>query len=168
MEIQEAYEVLSVPAARQTYDRERRLAGLDQKQELLISPQSILHQAQKLSEDIRRMTAYRIDIYWLKSALVYLLSMRHLAVLLQSENEEIRLAFLKEIIHSMRTLKFPFPDEITKSVSFLVAKEKEGKAEWETFLADQRKKYKWRKTVPWIAVVATVVLCYLMYWYGKS
>lgn len=167
LEIQEAYKILSAPAMRKAYDRERYLAGLDRQNEPVVSPQSLLRQAQKLSDDVRRMTAYRVDIPWLQSALVFLLSKQHLAVLSQPGMLPLRKAFVREITAAIKVLPYPFPVEITRPLNQLVAKDEDTKGNWESFLAARKNKFVFQKIIPWLAVLITLVLCGLMYWYGK-
>lgn len=168
LEIQEAYEVLSSPAARHAYDRERRIAGMDRSNEVFVTPQALLRQAQKLAEDVRRMTAYRIDIPWLNAAVVYLLSNQHLAILTQPGLLPLRHAFLKEVIAALKGLHFPYEEAITTAVTRLVVADVAAKREWDIFFADQKRKYIFQKAVPWFAVFITIGLCLLMYWYGNK
>lgn len=167
LEIQEAYKILSEPAMRQAYDRERNLAGRDKQKKKVVSPQSLLVQAQKLSDDVRRMTAYRVDIPWLQSALVFLLSNQHLAILCQPNLQPLRKAFIAEIITAIKVLPYPFPLEIIQPMNQLVAKDLSAKQDWESFLAVRKNKFIFQKTIPWLAVLVTLALCGLMYWYGK-
>lgn len=168
MEIQEAYEVLSLPAARQAYDRERRLSGLDRNNEVFATPQSLLRQAQKLAEDVRRMTAYRIDIPWLNLALMSLLSKPHLAILTEPGMLPLRHAFLREVLTAVKVLHYPYDNIIIGAVSQLVASDSVSQKEWEIFMAEQKRKYIFQRSIPWLAVFVTTVLCLLMYWYGKK
>ena len=141
---------------------------MDRVKEKVPTPQAILLQAQQLSNDVRRMTAYRIDIPWLKSALVFLLRQQHIAVLVMPGMLPLRRAFLKEVIFSMHPLRFPFPEELVHLIAALVAQDEEAREEWEQFLHHQRKQYLIRKIVPWAAVIITIALCLFMHWYGEK
>lgn len=167
LEIQEAYEVLSQPASRGAYDQERRIAGLDRSNEVFVTPQALLYQAHKLSEDVRRMSAYRMDIPWLNVALIYLLSTQHLAILAQPGLFPLRHAFLKEVLAAMSVLHYPYEGKIIHSLTNLAAQDEEAQIVWSTFLNGQKRKYLFQRMIPWLAVLITLGLCLLMYWYGS-
>lgn len=168
LEIQEAYEVLSIPTAKQAYDRERSLLSTPPSFKRVMTPELLLKQSEKLAADVRKITATRIDVAWLKSSLAYLASTNRIVVLMPSDLKELRQAFLHEILYSMNVLQYPFPEEITCGISVLVEKDTVEKVEWERFLSEKKKDYQFRKALPWVAVLITSLLCLLMYWYGKS
>lgn len=168
LEIQEAYEVLSIPAARGAYDRERSAKIVKYTSDEVTTPELLLKQSQKLANNIQRISASRIDLDWLKSSLAYLASTNRIVVLMPADFNEQRLAFLHEIIYSMNILSYPFPEEITCGISVLVERDMAAKAEWERFLNKKIQDYKFRKTLPWAVILMTSLLCLLMYWYGKS
>lgn len=167
LELQEAYEVLSSEVARQAYDRERSLLGLNRnKDKNIYKAQDLLHQAQKVAGEVRQMSVYRINANWLKGSLEFLLSKDHLSILMEPGMLPLREAFLNEIFYCVKTMSYPYSEEIVNGINFLAKKDYNFRDEWQEWLTIQHRKKKFRRLVPFAGVLITFLLMYAMYRYG--
>jgi len=166
-DIREAYEVLSRPVARHAYDLERSRMGMNNRELPEVSTGFLCREAQKLNRHLDHAGAHRIDEGLLFASLIYLLSEQHLALLLQPDAMDDRIVFMEAVKKAMQYLPYDMLLPLKTPLLELAAKDEISSEAIRLFFEKRRKAYRWQKTFPWLAILITLLLCALMFWYGK-
>jgi molecular chaperone DnaJ len=168
-EIQEAYATLSNKTKKQNYDEERWLSGMSTraKDKQAITPEWILHECRKLSKHMMHIDTYRMSHRSLGMYIGMLLSDAHMAVLEKEGTVEIKEEIIKEILVATRNLQYQYLTNITERLEILAHKD----SALSSFIDDSKKERKkadsWDKYMPLFVVAIVVLLCVVMYVYGR-
>lgn len=167
-EIQEAYHVLSNVHRRTAYDEERWLAGYSMtKQPASITPDWIYQQCLGLSKHMATVDIYRMSHAALRDYILLILSDDDMAILQRVHNETLNQNIVRELLKSMKPLRYDYIPEIMSRLTTLAAGNDELLAEIKKMTTDQQKQAEWEKIKPYVLVLVVVVLCVLMLIYGR-
>lgn len=162
-ELQEAYEVLSGPARRIAYDEERWLRGLSSRANaaVRITPQWILNEVVRLRRHMATVDTYHMNNTALRDYIVSLLRPEHLSVL--QDAPESHPIIIEEILTSAQKLRYIFIKDVVRLL-LLVAGDKYALrlriTRWE---ASRDREAKWDFYRPLIVVLATMIICALIW-----
>lgn len=169
-EIKEAYDVLSHDDRRRKYDEERWLNGMGEraKGQVVITPEWILQEVKKLSRHMDTVDTYRMSHSALHDYVMLLLSDAHMAILLQAGDNDINETIVKEILQSIRRLKFVYKEDISKRMAELVPAHNELLERIFAEMKQSEKRDTWEKYLPLFIVLVTLALCIMMFFYSRK
>lgn len=165
-EIREAYQVLSDPRSRRSYDLEWAAQGGHRDRNPLTAA-FLLQEAQKLSRQVALLRPYRMDTGFLFASLQYLLAADHLAVLLRDENRQARQVFLLEIRSLAALLPYHFLKETEEPLISLAKGIEPQETELTHLFSLRKKEGRNARIFPWLIALITLILCLAMFWYGR-
>ena len=168
LEIQESYIILSDPKKKKLYDEERYFSGLSSRKEpTQITAGWIL----KLAQELRKHTAY-LHSYDLNHTALYdytllILSDTHLAYLEAENDPDTNSRLVEELLMAVNKINYAYYEKITTKLLTVNPVEvhipelirKSRKLKKDDHISD-----KW---LPWIVTISVLLLCILMYLYGK-
>ncbi|HYD19991.1 MAG TPA: DnaJ domain-containing protein [Flavipsychrobacter sp.] len=169
-ELQEAYSVLSNQKKRQQYDEERWLSGMSNraKDKTEISPQWILHECKKLSKHMMHIDTYRMSHGSLSEYIFLLLSDAHMAVLQTENNVAANEDIIKEVLVATKNMQFEYLPAIAARLKTLSG----GNADIVSFIdsniRERRKADSWDRYMPLFVLIITLLLCIVMWVYGRG
>lgn len=167
-EIQEAYAILSDERARKHYDEERYFSGLSaQREPAQITGEWLLQQAKKLSKHMLQVDSYRMNHSALHDYVSLLLSESHLAVLEQEREPLIREQILVEVLSATKGMNFPYFEPLVLRLRQLAGSNDKLTMLLEHAVDDRRRAARLRHWLPLLVLLATIVLCVIMYLYSR-
>jgi hypothetical protein len=167
-EILEAYSVLSNQTKRRKYDEVCWLSGMGKRMydEPHISPQWILQECVKLSAHMRTLDTYRMSHRALHDYIMLILSDQHMAIL--HDHPENNQQIVQEILNSTKRVVLKYAEPIVKRLSELAG----DNAGLQTAISEQLRTTKIQEKrgvyLPWIVVIMTLLLCVVMFFYGRK
>ena len=169
-EIQEAYSILSVAHKRQKYDEVRWLAGMSSRvqKEEHVTPQWILEECRKLSKHMSEIDTYRMSHRALRDYILLILSDAHMAVLHSYNDTETNSLIISELLQSTKQLQARYLQDVSMRLAELSRGDNELLAAINAHLAQTLKHEKRGKFIPWLIAIITLVLCLLMFLYGRK
>jgi curved DNA-binding protein CbpA len=169
-DIKEAYEVLSHAGKRKAYDEERWLNGMGTraKDQVVITPEWILKECNRLSRHMEAIDTYRMSHSALTEYVDLLLSDAHMAVLLQTDDAETKYKIIDELLKATRGLHYNYMHKVGSRLSELAGTGEELSEKINAIVDARKKQYAWERVKPLIVVMVTLLLCLLMYWYSKK
>jgi hypothetical protein len=168
-EIQEAYSILSNPEKRAIYDDERWLMGMGSKTRYTeaITPAWLLKVSKELNDSLGKMDTYRMSQRALQQYILLILSDVHLGVLLQHDDATTNTAIIQELLRASKQLEIQYLREIDERLVTLAAKNTALQMAITTFMESRMRKARQERLQPYFIILITVLLCVLMYFYGK-
>ena len=168
-EIQEAYATLSNPQKRAIYDDERWLMGMGSKTRYTeaITPAWLLKVSKELNDSLAKMDTYRMSQRALQQYILLILSDAHLGVLLQHDDATTNTAIIQELLRASKQLEIQYLREIDERLVTLAAKDTTLQQAITTFMESRMRKARQERLQPYFIILITVLLCVLMYFYGK-
>lgn len=169
LEIQEAYEVLGNPDKRIRYDEERWLMGMGTRAKdiQLITPQWILAESRKLSAHMRTIDTYRMSHAALQDYIFLLLSDDHMAILQKEQDDDTNISIVQELLQATRHLRYEHMEPVAARLAQLVRGYNEPMHRIHRQVERARYAAMWDKYRMWLILVIAIVLCVLMYAYGR-
>lgn len=169
-EIKEAYEVLSDTGKRRKYDEERWLNGMGSraKEQEAITPDWILHEAERLRLHMSTVDTYRMSHSALYDYIFLLLSETHMAVLLAAADDDINKRITVALLAATKALKYEYKLPVGKRLSELVARDNKTLSDIYEQVEQSRKAQTWEKNLPLIIIIISVILCVLMFFYSRK
>ena len=168
-EVQEAYEILSDHKKREEYNYLRwhtRSLGKSYSEQV-ISPEEILRETKKLSDYILSVNSLHIDYDILSSRIRSLLASENIEVLLQFNEHSIN----RQIIGLLLKTAEPLPFRYVEPISILMAKvagtDNELLQQINNYSRQRMSREYWEKRKVWLVILATVLICWLMYIYAS-
>ena len=168
-EVQEAYEILSDHKKREEYNYQRwytRSLGKSYREQA-ITPQEILRETKKLSDYIISVNSLHIDYDLLSSRIRSLLASENIEVLLQFNELSVN----RQIIGLLLKTAEPLPFRYVEPISILMAKvagtDNELLQQIKSYSRQRMSREYWEKRKVWLVIIATVLICWLMYIYAS-
>jgi len=168
-EVQEAYEILSDHKKREEYNYQRwytRSLGKSYSEQA-ITPQEILRETKKLSNYILSVNSLHIDYDILSSRIRSLLASENIEVLLQFDELSVN----RQIIGLLLKTAEPLPFRYVEPISILMAKvagtDNELLQQIKSYSRQRMSREYWEKRKVWLVIIATVLICWLMYIYAS-
>ncbi|HMF72429.1 MAG TPA: DnaJ domain-containing protein [Flavitalea sp.] len=168
-EVQEAYEILSDHKKREEYNYQRwytRSLGKSYSEQA-ITPQEILRETKKLSNYILSVNSLHIDYDILSSRIRSLLASENIEVLLQFNELSVN----RQIIGLLLKTAEPLPFRYVEPISILMAKvagtDNELLQQIKSYSRQRMSREYWEKRKVWLVIIATVLICWLMYIYAS-
>ena len=168
LEIQEAYKVLSDPASRNLYDRERAVLGETTTSREIITAGYLLQEVKRLNRQIDRSASFQVNQSILAAYLEFLLSENNIAVLLKEKERELIGRLIKEILKAAAVLNFQLYGQIEESLTVLANGDQELLDLLTVMHARKEKEQLLQRFTPWLVLLLTLLLCMAMYWYSKK
>lgn len=167
-EIQEAYSVLSNVNKRKKYDEVRWLSGMSSRmrKEQHITAQWILQEAQKLSKHMETADTYRMSHRALGDYISLLLSDTNLSVLHRHNEPELKLQLLEALLKATRYLQLRYLQPVATKLAKLT-NDPLALNRINARLSEQRRRERQNKYIPLWIILATLLLCLFMFFYGK-
>jgi molecular chaperone DnaJ len=169
-ELQEAYSVLSNTHKRRKYDEVRWLNGMSMRSrtEQHVTPQWVLEECKKLSKHMAGVDTYRMSHSALEDYILLLLSDAHMSVLQQQNDIETNRQIILEILVATHRIHAKH----MKAISGYLVQLANGDTDMLVAINNQvkqREQHEKRdKYMPWWIVIATILLCLLMFIYGRK
>jgi hypothetical protein len=168
-ELHEAYNVLTHPDRRRKYDEERWLMGMDNRvnDQRIVTADWILHEAIKLHNHLAKVDTYRMSHNALHDYVQLLLSDAHMAILHQHADTVLNRKIIKEILASTTGLRSPYVHYVAARLAQLAVGDSEA---LQTIYAMQGQRVKAEQrgnTLPYMVIAITILLCLMMYLYGR-
>lgn len=168
-EIQEAYEVLSDPKKREEYNYKRwynRSIGQSFTNQAL-TPSAILHECKLVQAYVASMSIFQVDYRSLSIHIRSILSNSAANILLQSNQPDIN----KEIITAILKASNPLPVKYLVPVGELLipiaGNDTATIATITRHIKERKQREAWDKSKWAVMILATALLCWLMYLYGR-
>lgn len=168
-EVQEAYENLSDPKAREEYNYKRwytRSLGKHFREQAL-TPLQIQAEAERLANYVSSVNNLQIDFDILSNRIRSVLSLENIEILLQFNEEGTNETIIGLLLRSCD----PLPPMYLEPICILMAKV----AGANNFLLSTIRNYRdervsqeyWGKRKGWLVLMGTILICWLMYIYAS-
>lgn len=167
LEIQEAYQVLIDAHERAQYDQHRyRAHGYKQYHQPEVTPTWILHICKKLNKSLDAMDTHRMSHGALCEYIHMILCPEHISILQLKKEAQINEAIIHELLHSMYWLEPSYQPLIISKLQEVAATDPSKRAIYQ-HVQQSHKQQLMRSATPWTVIITTLLLCILMYFYGK-
>ncbi len=168
-EIQEAYSILSNAIKRKKYDEARWLSGMSDRvrRKHNISPEWILQESNQLKSHMASLDTYRMSHRALHDLILELLSDQHLSILRRSNNTVINDQIVEELLQAANHLQSRFMINLAPLLCSLTT-DAQLLQRIQMQIKKRGNREKRDKYLPWWVVVATILVCILMFLYGKK
>jgi molecular chaperone DnaJ len=169
-EIQEAYETLSDPRSRDEYNHKRwatRNFGRSYAEEAL-TPDAILAETKKLAAYVNSMNAFQLDHDALSYHLRQILSERNIAILHQFNQQSANNQIVDTMLGILNLLPYRYIEPICLLLSRLSVNDNEKIGQIHQYAGFRKTRNYWDRYKGLIALLITVIICLLMYWYASS
>jgi len=166
-EITEAYDILSDAEKRENYHSKNFYTQDYNHRESAPTSQSILNDTIQLKRLVERANAFRLNQDALFFQLQQLLSEDNL-LLLQSENKaSVNRQILEAVLLISKPLNYNFVEDVEDKLMFLADDDTYLENKINDFLNRQRRKDKWSRYKPGVAIIVAVILCLIIFLISK-
>lgn len=166
-DVQEAYQILNNPLQKKAYDEQRYWAGLlAHKQPTRTTPKWLLQQAKQLQTHLDGADNYTINQLLLKQYLLHLLSDAHLAILASDDNDALGKSVFSALLITTEKLDLLHFNEVANKLKTLT-NDPDLLNKLNVYSATKKREARLRQLVPLLVIIATCLLCVLMYYYTK-
>lgn len=168
-EIQEAYSVLQHDALRRKYDEERWLNGMSNraKDQVVITPQWILREANRLERHMATVDTYRMSHSALYDYIALLLGDSHMAILQQAGETDTNHGIVRTLLKSTATLKHPYMQALQPRLVQLAGTDSALLENIYAQVQHSGRKAMWERYKPLFIVLTALILCVLMYLWAR-
>ncbi|HTN46805.1 MAG TPA: DnaJ domain-containing protein [Flavipsychrobacter sp.] len=167
-EIQAAYAVLSDEKKKKQYDEERYFSGLStRKQPGVISAEWILKLARELQKHMIHVHSQDLNHHALYQYVMLILSDAHLAYLQQEHDEQKNERIVDAVLQAVRKIDFELYLKIFKQITFIDPLSVTYREKLQGELQAKKKQFESGKRLPWLVFTIVVIICLIMYLYGK-
>ena len=163
-EIQEAYEVLSNPAARSEYQEKRRVLYPWEKNVIPpLTVDDLVKQATELESQWYEMDFFRMDHSALQTRLCQLLSERHLQLLNGTADSNALKQFFAAVLHTAGLLPYPQLPEVLHRLQRLSTAYPPAAEKLAQFARERKMQYRWDKYKGYLILFLALVISLLIY-----
>jgi hypothetical protein len=167
LEIQEAYQVLIDARERAQYDQHRYSAhGYKHYHQPEVTPIWILHICKKLNKSLEAMDTHRMSHGALCEYIHMILCPEHLSILQLKKEAHVNEEIIHELLQALYWLEPAYQPNIIIKLQEVAATAPSRQA-IEQHVEQSNKQQLMRSATPWTVIVTTLLLCLLMYFYGK-
>ncbi|MEO5684760.1 MAG: DnaJ domain-containing protein [Chitinophagaceae bacterium] len=168
-EVQEAYEVLSDPAAREAYNYKRWYSRSLKKEfsNEPLNPSSILAECNRLTRYMHTVNVFRLDYDGLSYHIRQLLSDKNIALLQQFNDQAINTGVVEKLIQCAAALPWQYILPITALLLRVAGDNEILAAQVADFTMQQKRRKNWQKYHTALVLIATALLCWIIYWVSK-
>ncbi len=169
-EINEAYEILSHPARRRKYDEERWLSGMSNHMmhQQAITPQWILNECINLSKHMTTIDTYRMSHGSLRDYILRLLSDSHMAILQEHQEDETNKEIIHQLLNATTNLQVRYMDDVVDRLTQLAGSNSELLNTIHQTIRERKQRADLNRYIPLIVLLITLLICVLVYFYGKK
>lgn len=168
-EIKEAYEVLTNPAKKEYYLQQRwydQSIGKRKKQDV-ITPVTVLKQSLELERYVAQLDVFRMDKPGLKEYILELLADTVIEKLHTFNETDTNRQIISVILHSLKPLPLIYTATIITQLKKLSGPDAAATELLNNFAEQHRKKNRREKYALSIIIIATLILCLLIYFAGR-
>ena len=169
-QVHEAYETLSDPQKREEYHY-RRWSGRvppRESREASPSPYLILMQCRNFRIKIAASDKFRIDRDVLAAQILALISDERVELLKKNDDEFTNEQIIRELIGASSPLPFPLSHKIYLQLLKISGEHSLSRTLLNQWLLELRWKSAWEKNKVFVAIILTVLLCWLMYRFARG
>lgn len=168
-QIQEAYSILSDAKKKQQYDEARYFSKASTiKTAQPYSANDVLALAKNLNERTQNLSAYDINHQLLYEYALWILAEDHIAYLQHEDNIANKKQFVIWMITAIQKLDFRYFKIITERLIAIAENEATILQTINQTALKRKKESHIKQWTPFLIVSMVLVLCVLMYWYGKK
>lgn len=169
-EIQEAYDTLSDPRQKIAYDNAAMLhnMGVKTKAAEKITPEWIMKESIRLQQYMRTVDTYRMSHQSLQEYIQLLLSDAHISILHEYADEKISTSITSSILASIQYLDEPYYTTIISRLLRVANGNNDLLQNIHAHAAQHQQQLGWKKTVPYVILIVTALLCVIMYLYAHK
>jgi molecular chaperone DnaJ len=168
-EIQEAYEVLSDPKQREAYNYQRwymRSTGQSYAVAAL-TPAAILQESRALQQYVASLNVFHIPYEAVSRHIRELLSNNAIGVLQEYKETGINREIIRHLLSAAQALPPSYFQPITALLLSVAGNDQEATAAIAQAIRQKKQQHAWDQYKWLVVLVVTVLICWLMYWYGK-
>ncbi|MBC7903380.1 MAG: J domain-containing protein [Gemmatimonadaceae bacterium] len=164
-EIQEAYQVLRDPSAREEYNYKRwhiRSLGKHYKSSVLL-PHDVLGELERLANYLAAMNVFHIDNNALSAHMRQLLNETNIAIVAEGADEELTGKIVYKAAESASVLTYPYFREIDLILRKIAGNSKTSLGLLDDIVKSKKRNHYWEKYKVAGAILLTIVLCLVIY-----
>jgi len=168
-EIIEAYNILSDPKQRDSYNYQRWNQRRNRKKysNLTFSPMVVLQEAASLREYMATVDVFRMNQDALNFQINEILSTHNISLLIQHHDQDINKKVIKEILTAAKSLHDNYTGLLAEKL-MIVAKENEDAHNLiSDYIKQKRKAAFWNKYKVALILLVTILLCFMIYFFSK-
>lgn len=168
-EVQEAYEVLSDPRRRSTYNQQRwyRKNSRNFPDESPVTPYSILHKCIALNRYISRLDPMHLNYNALNHYIVQLLSALNLQTLISRNDRSYITEIINELLKSAGPLQFKSFENICMLLLQLAGDDDGVIAKINRHIREKKIADRWNTYRPFLVLLISLLLCLFIYLFSK-
>lgn len=169
-QVQEAYETLSDPQKREQYHYRQWSGRVPPREarEASPSPYLILMQCRNFRLKIAASDKFRIDRDVLTAQILALISNERVELLKKNDDEFTNEQIIRELIGASSPLPFPLSYKIYLQLLKISGEHSLSRTLLNQWLLELRWKSAWEKSKVFVAIILTVLLCWLMYRFARG
>jgi len=169
-QVQEAYETLSDPQKREQYHYRQWSGRVPPREarEASPSPYLILMQCRNFRLKIAASDKFRIDRDVLTAQILALISNERVELLKKNDDEFTNEQIIRELIGASSPLPFPLSYKIYLQLLRISGEHSLSRTLLNQWLLELRWKSAWEKSKVFVAIILTVLLCWLMYRFARG
>lgn len=168
-EVHEAYSILSDAKKKKLYDEERYFAGLtSQKEPQTITAAGLLNLASELNTHTQQLHTQDINHQALYAYVQWLLSDVHITYLDEENATEKKKQLTVTILNAVKKIEYSFYEKVTERLMLLTKDDEEVNEQIKQQLLLRKKESTFEKWIPFYVVSIVLLVCLIMYWYGKK
>ena len=168
--VHEAYETLSDPQKREQYHYRQWSGRVPPREarEASPSPYLILMQCRNFRLKIAASDKFRIDRDVLTAQILALISNERVELLKKNDDEFTNEQIIRELIGASSPLPFPLSYKIYLQLLRISGEHSLSRTLLNQWLLELRWKSAWEKSKVFVAIILTVLLCWLMYRFARG
>lgn|GEM_PF-1756877 len=155
--------MLSDAGKRAAYDYERWLSGQFVRKTAAFTPQSLLQRLEQLNLHMRTVDVYRMNKQLLYEYLLYLFSDDKIAVLQARSDAATSDRITEAVTRAVAPLPYYYTLSVLDRIQLALADRHEAAGRIRALRQSVVRKRQRERSLPWIALLATLLLCFLMY-----
>jgi len=164
-EVLEAYQVLSDPYRRTTYNQQRwyRQSSRRRTDNPPITSFSVINKCRALNSYMQTLDPFHINHRALYYYIRQLLSESTLTLLLKENNDPNNQVIIKEVLQSLSPLPFRSAVKIKLLLEKLAGNDMDTMSVIHTYFRDKKATAYWQKYLPLVMLFITLLICMLIY-----
>ncbi|MBS1915892.1 MAG: J domain-containing protein [Bacteroidetes bacterium] len=168
-EIIEAYNILSDPKQRDSYNYQRWNQRKNGKKynNLTFSPLVVLQEAISLREYMATVDIFRMNQDALNFQINEILSTHNITLLANHNNFAIDIDLIKEILIAAKSLDYKYAETVAEKLKIIAKDNNEAIEMIDKYIKQKRKAAFWNKYKIALILLVTILLCTMIYFFSK-